>query len=131
MAVLSARMQGWQTRTFTERVCQHHRVMGTALHGGLTAKSRQGQKDYTMGNHLLWQVFRVIYQMKLRPYLIGGLAIAWGYGWSMFRRRDIPLEKELIKFIHKEQLQRLKRLIMRQQHGGKARITTSAGSSLG
>jgi glycosyltransferase involved in cell wall biosynthesis len=121
VAVLSARMHGWQTRTFTERVCQHHRVMGTALHGGLEAKVRQGQKDYTMGNNLLWQAFRVVYQMQVRPFLIGGLGLAWGYGWSMFRRRDIPLDKELIKFIHKEQMQRLKRLIMRQQDGGKKR----------
>jgi len=128
VAVLSARVHGWQTRTFTVRVCQHHRVMGTALQGGLKAKVRQGQKDYTMGNHPLWQAFRVIYQMKLRPYLIGGLALAWGYSWSMFRRREIPLETELIKFIQKEQMQRLKRLIVRRQGGGKARITTSAGS---
>lgn len=129
LAVLSARMHGWQTRTFTESVCQHHRVMGTALHGGLNAKVRQGQKDHTMGNHPLWQAFRAIYQMKLRPYVIGGLALAWGYGWSMFCRRDITLEKDLIKFIHKEQMQRLKRLVMRQQGGEKARITTSVGSS--
>ncbi len=45
VAVLSARMHGWQTRTFTEKVCQHHRVMGTALHGGLKARGRQGQND--------------------------------------------------------------------------------------
>ena len=33
VAVLSARLHGWQTRTFTEKVCVHHRVMGTALQG--------------------------------------------------------------------------------------------------
>lgn len=129
VAVLSARMRGWETRTFTERVCVHHRVMGTALNGRVKADVRLGQKDYTMGNHPLWQAFRVIYQMKHRPYVIGGLALAWGYGWSMFRRRDIPLEKKLIKFVHKEQMQRLKRLIKRQQRSGKARIATSVGTS--
>jgi poly-beta-1,6-N-acetyl-D-glucosamine synthase len=129
VAVLSARMRGWETRTFTERVCVHHRVMGTALNGRVKADVRLGQKDYTMGNHPLWQAFRVIYQMKHRPYVIGGLALAWGYGWSMFRRRDIPLEKKLIKFVHKEQMQRLKRLITRQQRSGKARVATSVGTS--
>ncbi len=128
LAVLSARMRGWQTRTFTQKVCQHHRVMGTALHGGLKAKVRQGQKDYTMANHPLWQAFRVLYQMKRRPYVIGGLALAWGYGWAMFRRRDIPLDKELIKFVHKEQMQRLQRLITRRERSGKPRVATSAGT---
>jgi hypothetical protein len=109
VAVLSARMHGWKTRTFTERVCQHHRLMGTALHGGLKARVRQGQKDYTMGNHPLWQVFRVIYQMKYRPYVIGGLALGWGYGRSMVCRLEIPLSKEIIEFVRQEQMQRLTR----------------------
>jgi poly-beta-1,6-N-acetyl-D-glucosamine synthase len=110
VAVLSARMHGWQTRTFTEKVCQHHRVMGTALHGGLQARVRQGQKDYTMGNHPLWQVFRVIYQMKQRPYLIGGLALGWGYFRSMLSRLEIPLSKEIVRFVRQEQMRRLTKL---------------------
>lgn len=110
IAVLSARMQGWQTRTFTERVCQHHRVMGTALQNGLKAKVRQGQKDYTMGNHPLWQGVRVIYQMKNRPLLIGGLALGWGYFGSMLRRLEIPLSKEAVGFVRREQMQRLGKL---------------------
>ena len=107
VAVLSARMHGWLTRTFPERVCQHHRVMGTALHKGLRARVRQGQKDYTMGNHPLWETFRVIYQMKYRPYVIGGLVLAWGYFRSLLSRREIPLRKELIQFVRREQMRRL------------------------
>jgi poly-beta-1,6-N-acetyl-D-glucosamine synthase len=110
VAVLSARQHGWQTRTFSERVCLHHRVMGTALHRGIKAKVRLGQKDYTMGNHPLWQAFRVVYQLKSHPYVIGGLALAWGYFWSLLRRREIPLQKELVEFVHREQMQRLSRL---------------------
>ncbi len=110
IAVLSARMQGWQTRTFTERVCQHHRVMGTALQNGLKAKVRQGQKDYTMGNHPLWQAVRVIYQTKNRPFVIGGLALGWGYFGSMLRRLEIPLSKETVGFVRREQMQRLTKL---------------------
>jgi len=30
IAVVSARMKGWKTRTFTDKVCIHHRTMGTA-----------------------------------------------------------------------------------------------------
>ncbi len=48
VAVLSARMKGWQTRTFTEKICLHHRQMGTALQGGLKAKFKFGVKDYSL-----------------------------------------------------------------------------------
>ena len=37
IAVITARMKGWKTRTFTEKVCLHHRAMGTAQHGVLRA----------------------------------------------------------------------------------------------
>ena len=30
VAVTTARMKGWQTRTFPEKTCFHHRKMGTA-----------------------------------------------------------------------------------------------------
>ena len=49
VAVTTARMKGWQTRTFTEKVCLHHRPMGTASHRGLSAFLRDGNKDYVTG----------------------------------------------------------------------------------
>ena len=107
IAALSVRMHGWQTRTFTERICQHHRLMGTALQTGLKARVQQGQKDYSMGNHPLWQTARVVYQMKNRPYFIGGLALGWGYLRSILYRRDVPLSKEIVKFARQEQMRRL------------------------
>ena len=110
VAVLSARMHGWKTRTFTEKVCMHHRQMGTALHGGLKAKVRVGQKDYSVGNHPLWQLFRTVYQMSKPPLVAGGVAMGWGYAKSMFQRAEIPLSKDLVAFVREEQLGRLKKL---------------------
>src|SRR5579872_1495310 len=60
VAVISARFHGWQTRTFPDRICIHHRVMGTAEQGNLKAKFNLGRKDYTVGNHPLWEVARAI-----------------------------------------------------------------------
>ena len=45
IAVLTARMKGWATRTFTEKVCLHHREMGTAEHNVLAARFRVGTLD--------------------------------------------------------------------------------------
>jgi poly-beta-1,6-N-acetyl-D-glucosamine synthase len=112
VAVLSARMHGWQTRTFTEKVCKHHRLMGTALHGGLKAKFKMGVKDYTVGNHALWELFRMTYQMKHRPYVIGGLAMWAGYSWSLVTRANVSVPPELVKFVQDEQMRRLKKLLV-------------------
>jgi poly-beta-1,6-N-acetyl-D-glucosamine synthase len=110
VAVVSARLHGWQTRTFTDKVCLHYRPMGTALQGGLKAKFKHGGKDYSVGNHPLWQLFRACYQMTYRPYVIGGVALGVGYAWSFFRRAEIPLSSELVALSRREQMQRLKRL---------------------
>ncbi len=111
VAVLSARQHGWKTRTFTEKVCLHHRQMGTALQSGLMARFKAGVKDYSVGNHPLWEVFRTFYQMRHRPWIVGGLALGMGYAWSAIRRAEvIPLPPELVAFVRREQMRRLKRL---------------------
>jgi poly-beta-1,6-N-acetyl-D-glucosamine synthase len=107
VAVVSARMKGWKTRTFTETVSIHHRVMGTAQGGGLAAKFKYGAKDYSVGNHPVWELFRAVYQMKQRPYGIGGLALASGYCWSMIRCMKRPVSNDLIAFTRREQMRRL------------------------
>jgi glycosyltransferase involved in cell wall biosynthesis len=111
VAVLAARMHGWKTRTFTEFVCLHHRQMGTALHGLIRARMRVGQKDYSVGNHPLWQLFRTVYQMSKPPLAVGGLAMGWGYLRSFLQGAERPLPKELIAFVRAEQIVRLKRLV--------------------
>jgi glycosyltransferase involved in cell wall biosynthesis len=110
VAVLSARMAGWNTRTFTERVCIHNRQMGTATQGSIRAKFKLGMKDYVVGNHPLWELARTIYQMKYRPFLVGGLAVGSGYIWSFVRGVDVPISRDLIAFVRREQMERLRRL---------------------
>lgn len=113
VAVLSARMHGWQTRTFTQRVCLHHRRMGTALRGRIKAKFQLGAKDYSLGNHPLWELFRTCYQMSQRPVVIGGLALGFGYFSSLIRRVKIPIPRELVAFVRREQMKRLRLFITR------------------
>ncbi|MBC7662981.1 MAG: glycosyltransferase family 2 protein [Caulobacter sp.] len=108
MAVTSARMRGWRTRTFTEQVCHHHRAIGTAQHSELTARFRQGRKDYALGGHPLWQVFRSAYQMKCSPVLAGGACLMAGYTWAWITRTERAAAAELIDFHRREQLARLR-----------------------
>ncbi|RJR34372.1 MAG: glycosyltransferase family 2 protein [Desulfobacteraceae bacterium] len=107
-AVTTARMKGWKTRTFTEKVCRHHRKMGTATAGAVTAWFRHGRKDYFLGGHPLWQFFRMLYQMKRRPYLLGGFCLFAGYAWAGLSRMERPVSKDLMAFHRTEQMNRLK-----------------------
>jgi glycosyltransferase involved in cell wall biosynthesis len=112
VAVITARMKGWKTRTFTEKVCLHHRAMGTAQHGALMVKYRNGVKDYALGSHPVWELFRAIYQMTKRPFVAGGLLLLVGYVWGLIRREQRPVPLEVVKFRRQEQMSRLKELVL-------------------
>jgi hypothetical protein len=107
IAVTTARMKGWKTKTFVDRVCYHHRPMGTASVGKLRACFRLGSQDYYLGGHLLWQLFRGCYQATRKPYLVGALLLLAGYFWSWIRGVQRPVSRELIQFHQHEQMQRL------------------------
>lgn len=108
IAVISARMKGWKTRTFTEKVCLHHRQMGTAQDSVLTARFRNGRKDYVIGNHPVWELCRATYQMTKRPVVLGGLMLVSGYLWALIQRVERPVSPELVAFYRREQMHRLK-----------------------
>jgi len=111
IAVVSARMKGWKTRTFPEKVCLHHRVMNTAEQGALKGKFKLGAKDYSFGNHPVWELFRAFYQMTNPPFVLGGVALGAGYFWSMVRRSQVSVSRDVVAFTHREQLQRLSRFV--------------------
>jgi biofilm PGA synthesis N-glycosyltransferase PgaC len=114
VAVLTARMKGWKTRTFTEKVSLHHRKMGSAERGALHAKFRVGSLDYALGGHPLWELFRTAYQMTKRPYVIGGLTLLAGYVSAQIRGlrgEQRPISAELMAFRRREQMQRLRKFL--------------------
>jgi glycosyltransferase involved in cell wall biosynthesis len=113
VAALSARAQGWQTTIFTEKVCLHHRPSGSAHHTGISASLHRGRMDYLLGSHPVWEVFRSVYQMTNKPYLVGGLLMLLAYFWTMLRRAERAIPEELLELRRNEQLQRLKGILHR------------------
>jgi len=118
IAVLSARAEGWETRTFVEKSFVHHRTQGGALHSGLRARWYAGRKDYLLGNHLVWEFLRSLYQMKYRPYVIGGFLVFISYVWHLMRRIERTIPTDLMALRQKEQLERLRALVKRRLHLG-------------
>jgi poly-beta-1,6-N-acetyl-D-glucosamine synthase len=107
VAVVTARMRGWHTRTFTDKVLLHHRIMGTGQHHAWMVAFKGGYHDYLMGVHPLWQIPRSLYQMTRKPLVAGGLLLLAGYCWAAVKRPKRPVSEELVAFRRKEQMQRL------------------------
>jgi len=122
VAVRTARLKGWQTRSFCDKLFYHHRPMGATDTNTLKARFDYGRKDYFLGNHPLWQVFRVTFQMVKRPYVVGGLLLLSGYFYSFASRIQRPVAPELLRFHRREQLERLKQLMLHFLKTGRLRL---------
>jgi glycosyltransferase involved in cell wall biosynthesis len=108
IAVTTARMKGWKTRSFPEKRFHHYRTLGTAGRSSVAASFSYGEKDYYLGGSPVWQLFRVAYRMTKQPVLIDGLALLSGYCWAAIRRIKRPITLELMRFHRREQLKKLR-----------------------
>jgi len=108
IAVTTARMKGWKTRSFPEKRFHHYRTLGTAGRSGLAASFLYGEKDYYLGGSPVWQLFRVAYRMTKKPVLLGGLALLSGYCWAALRRVKRAVSPELMRFHRREQKKKLR-----------------------
>lgn len=108
IAVTTARMMGWKTQNFPDRRFYHHRMMGTAERSALGAMFDYGMKDYFLGGSPLWELFRVVYRLGKRPYVLGGLALLCGYVRAAFKRMKRPVSPELVYFHRREQMMKLR-----------------------
>lgn len=111
IAVTTARMKGWKTCSFRGKTFHHHRRLGTAESHSLGSFFRYGMKDYYLGGHPLWELFRFMYQMTRKPLIIGGVALISGYSLALLRRMARPVSPDLIKFHRQEQMKKLKTIL--------------------
>jgi glycosyltransferase involved in cell wall biosynthesis len=108
IAVTTARMLGWRTRSFREKSFFHYRSLGTAERSHLASAFSYGEKDYYLGNHPLWEILRVAYRATKRPYVTGAVALYLGYFSALLRRTERPISNELMQFHRAEQILKLK-----------------------
>jgi glycosyltransferase involved in cell wall biosynthesis len=108
IAVTTARMKGWTTRSFREKFFFHYRSLGTAERSLLASTFSYGEKDYYLGGHPVWEAFRVAYRATKKPYLVDGIALYSGYLSAFARRMKRPVSDELMRFHRKEQMSKLK-----------------------
>jgi len=112
VAVITARMKGWQTRTFTEKPYDHHRKMGRATQSALIVPLKGGRTDYLLGCHPVWEFFRCIYQMSQRPILLSGSLRLLGFTWAMIIQMEKQIPADVVRFRRKEQISRLRKFLL-------------------
>lgn len=111
IAVTTARMKGWRTQTFTEKVCFHHRALGTGNHHALIVPFHYGRKAYYVGGHPLWALLRGGFQMRSRPWIIKGAMFHCGFFWALLTRAPRFVSPDLMAFHRGEQMRRLRALL--------------------
>jgi biofilm PGA synthesis N-glycosyltransferase PgaC len=104
-------MLGWIAQSSDEEELRfiHLRPMGSSQKGIWTGRVRWGFGQYFMGTTPLYLVASAVYRMPLRPYLIGGFGMLWGYFKSAVCRADRYNDLEFRRFLNAYQRESLLR----------------------
>ena len=103
---VKANMLGWTTMSFFDLHLIHHRPTGESW-GRWGGFVKDGQIDYVYGSHPAFLMAKVLVRLFRRPYVMGSLALAYGYIKAFFQRCPRVDDAELIKYLRRQQLARL------------------------
>lgn len=129
VAVTTARMKGWETRSFLEKTCEHHRKLGSASRKGLRQFVHDGRLEYLLGVHPLWEIFRCGLYLTRKPYIAGGVSTMAGYCWTALRESR-AVSPEIVAFRKKEHMARLKKIFLRVIGMGSGHAPGTANGSV-
>jgi len=73
-----ARMRGFDTHSFPELVCIHHRPIGSA-DGTLRGRARHGECAYIAHQTTPWVLLRAVKYSRQRPRVASGASFLYGY----------------------------------------------------
>lgn len=106
MDEVKANMLGWGTRSFSDLHLQHHRYTGTA-DGIWAGMVKNGRANYVCGYHPLFMLAKFFIRLPRRPYLIGSLALLYGYVSGYMKQIPQVNDLQTIGFLRRQQLGRL------------------------
>lgn len=99
------RMMGWIACSWDEPELRfiHLRPMGSSQQNIYTGRMRHGYGQYFMGTSLLFMAASAIYRLNEKPYVLGSLAILWGWLSSALQRKPRYSDSEFRKFLRRYQ----------------------------
>lgn len=111
IAEITARMKGWETRSFPELKVLHHRRTGTEGRSVLKARFKQGHIECMLGYHPLFHVARAMQRLRESPFVLGSLVRMCGYFWTWLRKPKRKVSEEFVKFLRQEELKKMAALL--------------------
>jgi hypothetical protein len=109
MTCVMARMNGYQTRLFTDLVVDHLKPRNVSEGGVVRRKWQMGVRDYALGYHPVFEAVKCLSRLKDSPFIIG--AIAWwvAYCTATLERRARIVDSSVVAYVRQEQLNRMGR----------------------
>jgi len=103
---VKANMLGWTTGSFPDLLMHHHRPTGASWGrwGGLV---KDGKIDYVYGSHPVFLIAKCASRLFRRPYVLGSVALLYGYIEAHFQHVPRVDDPELIRYLRRQQLARL------------------------
>ena len=99
------RMHGWIACSWNEPDLRfiHLRPMGSSQQSIYTGRMRHGYGQYFMGTGFLYMAASALYRVNEKPYLLGSLAMLWGWVKSALRRKPRYADMEFRQFLRRYQ----------------------------
>jgi poly-beta-1,6-N-acetyl-D-glucosamine synthase len=107
MTCVMARMHGYDTRLFTDLVVDHLKPRNISEGGVVRRKWQMGVRDYAVGYHPLFEIFKCISRLKDQPFVVGATAWWIGYLMAALQRRPRIVNSDVIAHVRREQMDRL------------------------
>jgi len=107
----AAKMKGWRVQTFTEFKVTHYGEVGDGAGGRVKARYIWGKMNYAIGYHPLYQLARSVYRWNERPYVVGSIAELIGFLVSFWEYREPQIDHDVVTYLRKEQLNKLRQII--------------------
>lgn len=99
------RMKGWIACSWDEPELRfvHLRPMGSSQQSIYSGRMRHGYGQYFMGTGFLYMLASAVSRMNQKPYVLGGLAMLWGWVKSALQRKPRYEDEEFRKFLRRYQ----------------------------
>ncbi len=108
LTCFQARMAGYKTKLFPDLKVEHLKPRN-ASQGLLFKRYFQfGMRDYAVGYHPVFEFIKCLVRLTEYPFIIGALCRWSGYCFYLLKRKKRIIPSDLLEFIRKEQLHRIK-----------------------
>ncbi len=108
VAEIKALGSGWLVESFPHCTVLHYRRTAAGQRNVLHTRFRQGEIDYILSVHPFFQLAKMIYRIKEKPYLLGSIFRTTGYCWAFLHRESQILPESIVRDLQAREKTRVK-----------------------